>query len=157
MKPIDEINDAPYINVRNITLIKIKEETLPENTELEHVDQFNLKIKNETLPTLNINESSTVKEINSIAVENSNYTQLISRPNIDNSFQNSSSLNDEAINVQIIINGETINGRGSAQDVLQASAVAFIQAVNRYYVQKKANHKPCSKSKQRCVNNNATI
>lgn len=41
--------------------------------------------------------------------------------------------------VQIIINGETINGRGSAQDVLQASAVAFIQAVNRYYVQKKAN------------------
>ncbi|MFC4023970.1 2-isopropylmalate synthase [Oceanobacillus longus] len=36
--------------------------------------------------------------------------------------------------VQLIVNGETVNGRGSAQDVLQASANAFINAVNRYMI-----------------------
>lgn len=43
--------------------------------------------------------------------------------------------------VQINMAGQVINGRGTAQDVLQASANAFIQAVNRYFVQKKATTK----------------
>ena len=37
--------------------------------------------------------------------------------------------------VQIEVDGETVNGRGSAQDVLEASANAFLNAVNRYIVQ----------------------
>lgn len=36
--------------------------------------------------------------------------------------------------VQLIVNGETMNGRGTAQDVLQASVNAFLNAVNRYIV-----------------------
>lgn len=36
--------------------------------------------------------------------------------------------------VQLIVNGETVNGRGSAQDVIEASANAFINAVNRHVV-----------------------
>src|SRR5690625_2536371 len=36
--------------------------------------------------------------------------------------------------VQLIVNGETVNGRGSAQDVIEASANAFLNAVNRYVV-----------------------
>ncbi len=42
--------------------------------------------------------------------------------------------------VQIKINEQINNGRGTAQDVLQASANALIQAINRYYVQKKSNY-----------------
>lgn len=38
--------------------------------------------------------------------------------------------------VQLEVNGETINGRGAAQDVLQASAAAFVNAVNRYMIRK---------------------
>lgn len=37
--------------------------------------------------------------------------------------------------VQMIINGEPINGRGTAQDVIEASANAFLNAVNRYVIQ----------------------
>lgn len=36
--------------------------------------------------------------------------------------------------VQLEINGETMNGRGTAQDVIEASANAFLNAVNRYLV-----------------------
>ncbi len=36
--------------------------------------------------------------------------------------------------VQLIVNGEHVNGRGATQDVLEASAHAFINAVNRYVV-----------------------
>lgn len=36
--------------------------------------------------------------------------------------------------VQLVINDEAVNGRGSAQDVLQASANAFLNAVNRYMI-----------------------
>src|SRR5699024_7574988 len=36
--------------------------------------------------------------------------------------------------VQLIVNGETMNGRGTAQDVLQASVNAFLNAVNRYII-----------------------
>ncbi|WP_067729022.1 2-isopropylmalate synthase [Oceanobacillus damuensis] len=43
--------------------------------------------------------------------------------------------------VQLIVNGETVNGRGSAQDVLQASANAFINAVNRYIIKTKTTAK----------------
>lgn len=37
--------------------------------------------------------------------------------------------------VQLIVNDEQVNGRGSAQDVLAASANAYLNAVNRYVVQ----------------------
>ncbi|WP_164215778.1 2-isopropylmalate synthase [Virgibacillus sp. YIM 98842] len=37
--------------------------------------------------------------------------------------------------VQLMVNGETVNGRGAAQDVVEASANAFINAVNRHVVQ----------------------
>lgn len=37
--------------------------------------------------------------------------------------------------VQLIVGGETMNGRGTAQDVLQASVNAFLNAVNRYMIQ----------------------
>src|SRR5699024_4571729 len=37
--------------------------------------------------------------------------------------------------VQLIVNDEQVSGRGSAQDVLAASANAFLNAVNRYIVQ----------------------
>src|SRR5690625_1262250 len=40
--------------------------------------------------------------------------------------------------VQLIVNGETVNGRGSAQDVIEASAMAYLNAVNRYVVQKQS-------------------
>ncbi|MBR3117861.1 2-isopropylmalate synthase [Oceanobacillus profundus] len=43
--------------------------------------------------------------------------------------------------VQLIVNGETVNGRGSAQDVLQASASAFLNAVNRYIIKVKTIEK----------------
>ncbi|GAB4073067.1 2-isopropylmalate synthase [Barrientosiimonas marina] len=38
--------------------------------------------------------------------------------------------------VQLTVNGEMTNGRGAAQDVLEASVNAFLNAVNRYIVQK---------------------
>jgi 2-isopropylmalate synthase len=34
--------------------------------------------------------------------------------------------------VQLAVEGETVNGRGTAQDVIEASANAYINAVNRY-------------------------
>lgn len=37
--------------------------------------------------------------------------------------------------VQMIVNGEPVNGRGTAQDVIEASANAFLNAVNRYVIQ----------------------
>jgi 2-isopropylmalate synthase len=37
--------------------------------------------------------------------------------------------------VQLMVDGEAVNGRGSAQDVVEASANAFINAVNRHIVQ----------------------
>lgn len=37
--------------------------------------------------------------------------------------------------VQLVVNGEKVNGRGTAQDVIEASANAFLNAVNRYIVQ----------------------
>src|SRR5699024_5281318 len=37
--------------------------------------------------------------------------------------------------VQLKVNGTTVNGRGAAQDVLEASGSAFLNAVNRYIVQ----------------------
>ncbi|GAB3069066.1 2-isopropylmalate synthase [Virgibacillus ainsalahensis] len=36
--------------------------------------------------------------------------------------------------VQLVVNGEVVNGRGSAQDVIEASANAFLNAVNRYII-----------------------
>jgi 2-isopropylmalate synthase len=38
--------------------------------------------------------------------------------------------------VQLKVNGEQLNGRGSAQDVIEASANAFLNAVNRYLINK---------------------
>ncbi|AUJ23409.1 MULTISPECIES: 2-isopropylmalate synthase [Virgibacillus] len=37
--------------------------------------------------------------------------------------------------VQLTVNGETVNGRGSAQDVMEASVQAYLNAVNRYIIQ----------------------
>lgn len=36
--------------------------------------------------------------------------------------------------VQLIVDGKPVNGRGSAQDVIEASATAYLNAVNRYVV-----------------------
>ncbi|MBY7144230.1 2-isopropylmalate synthase [Virgibacillus sp. NKC19-3] len=36
--------------------------------------------------------------------------------------------------VQLEVNGEKVNGRGAAQDVIEASATAFLNGVNRYIV-----------------------
>src|SRR5690625_4984552 len=36
--------------------------------------------------------------------------------------------------VQLLVNDEQVNGRGSAQDVIEASAHAFLNAVNRYII-----------------------
>ncbi|OZU88132.1 2-isopropylmalate synthase [Virgibacillus indicus] len=41
--------------------------------------------------------------------------------------------------VQLFVNGEPVNGRGTAQDVIEASANAFINAVNRYIIQKNSS------------------
>src|SRR5690625_6552996 len=43
--------------------------------------------------------------------------------------------------VQLIVNGEHMNGRGTAQDVIEASANAFLNAVNRYVIQKQSEEK----------------
>ncbi|ASK63753.1 2-isopropylmalate synthase [Virgibacillus phasianinus] len=43
--------------------------------------------------------------------------------------------------VQLVVNNETMNGRGSAQDVIEASANAFLDAVNRYIVHQKTSIK----------------
>ena len=42
-------------------------------------------------------------------------------------------------NVRLIVNGEQMNGRAAAQDVIEASANAFLNAVNRYVIQKQAD------------------
>lgn len=47
--------------------------------------------------------------------------------------------------VQLIVNGEQMNGRGSAQDVIEASANAFVNAVNRYLIQKQATERQKAK------------
>src|SRR5690625_647947 len=41
--------------------------------------------------------------------------------------------------VQLLVNDEQMNGRGSAQDVIEASANAFINAVNRYLIEQNVN------------------
>src|SRR5699024_1171520 len=41
--------------------------------------------------------------------------------------------------VQLLVNGVQMNGRGSAQDVIEASANAFMNAVNRYVIQQRTN------------------
>ena len=41
--------------------------------------------------------------------------------------------------VQLLVNGVQMNGRGSAQDVIEASASAFMNAVNRYVIQQRTN------------------
>src|SRR5690625_5864542 len=41
--------------------------------------------------------------------------------------------------VQLLVNGEQMNGRASAQDVIEASANAFINAVNRYVILQNTN------------------
>src|SRR5690625_1751141 len=43
--------------------------------------------------------------------------------------------------VQLLINGEQMNGRASAQDVIEASANAFLNAVNRYVIRQQTNMK----------------
>src|SRR5699024_5098650 len=45
--------------------------------------------------------------------------------------------------VQLMIDSQLVSGRGSAQDIIEASASAYLIAVNRYIVQKstKAKHK----------------
>ncbi|GGB47802.1 2-isopropylmalate synthase [Virgibacillus dakarensis] len=43
--------------------------------------------------------------------------------------------------VQLVINGDPMNGRGSAQDVIEASANAFLNAVNRYIVYQQTSNK----------------
>lgn len=43
--------------------------------------------------------------------------------------------------VQLLVNNKQMNGRGSAQDVIEASANAFINAVNRYIIQHAAYNK----------------
>lgn len=43
--------------------------------------------------------------------------------------------------VQLVINDTPINGRGSAQDVVEASASAFLNGVNRYIVQQQVSKK----------------
>jgi 2-isopropylmalate synthase len=40
--------------------------------------------------------------------------------------------------VQLIVNGEPVNGRGTAQDVVEASANAYLNAVNRYVIQQQS-------------------
>ncbi|GAA3717831.1 2-isopropylmalate synthase [Salinicoccus jeotgali] len=41
--------------------------------------------------------------------------------------------------VQLMVEGQTVNGRGTAQDVIEASANAYINAVNRYILNVQAN------------------
>lgn len=43
--------------------------------------------------------------------------------------------------VQLIVNGEAVNGRGSAQDVIEASANAFLNAVNRCVIKENTKEK----------------
>ncbi|MGM8365021.1 2-isopropylmalate synthase [Virgibacillus sp. W0181] len=47
--------------------------------------------------------------------------------------------------IQLIVNEEHMNGRGSAQDVIEASANAFLNAVNRYIIQKQATERQKAK------------
>ncbi|MFC3039584.1 2-isopropylmalate synthase [Virgibacillus xinjiangensis] len=41
--------------------------------------------------------------------------------------------------VQLVVNEVRVNGRGAAQDVIEASASAFLNAVNRYIIQQNAS------------------
>ncbi|MFC3419818.1 2-isopropylmalate synthase [Salinicoccus hispanicus] len=41
--------------------------------------------------------------------------------------------------VQLSVEGEAVNGRGTAQDVIEASANAYINAINRYIMKTQAN------------------
>lgn len=43
--------------------------------------------------------------------------------------------------VQLVVNGDQVNGRGSAQDVIQASANAYLNAVNRFVVNEQTKNK----------------
>lgn len=43
--------------------------------------------------------------------------------------------------VQLVVNGEPVNGRGTAQDVIEASANAFLNAVNRYVIQEQTKQR----------------
>jgi 2-isopropylmalate synthase len=43
------------------------------------------------------------------------------------------------------VNGTTVTGRGSAQDVLEASAKSFLNAVNRVFFNQKAAVKETAK------------
>ncbi|GAA0419428.1 MAG: 2-isopropylmalate synthase [Bacillota bacterium] len=43
--------------------------------------------------------------------------------------------------VQLLVNGETVNGRGSAQDVMEASVQAYLNAVNRFIIQHQNSNK----------------
>src|SRR5690606_22539414 len=40
--------------------------------------------------------------------------------------------------VQMSVNGQVMNGRGTAQDVIEASANAYINAVNRYIIKQQS-------------------
>ncbi|MEK4802844.1 2-isopropylmalate synthase [Oceanobacillus sp. FSL K6-0118] len=40
--------------------------------------------------------------------------------------------------VQLSVNGEAVNGRGTAQDVIEASANAYLNAVNRYMIKQQS-------------------
>lgn len=42
------------------------------------------------------------------------------------------------VHVKMTVNNSTVSGRGSAQDVLEASAKAFLNAVNRVFFNQKA-------------------
>lgn len=43
--------------------------------------------------------------------------------------------------VQLLVNGEQMNGRGTAQDVIEASARAFVNAVNRFVILQQTDQK----------------
>ena len=48
--------------------------------------------------------------------------------------------------VQLSVNGTTVNGRGTAQDVLKASSHAFLNAVNRYIIKENTSEKELVKN-----------
>lgn len=48
------------------------------------------------------------------------------------------------VHVKMTVNGTTVSGRGSAQDVLEAAAKAFINAVNRVFFNQKAAKEPAT-------------
>ncbi|CDQ38847.1 MULTISPECIES: 2-isopropylmalate synthase [Virgibacillus] len=48
--------------------------------------------------------------------------------------------------VQLIVNGKTVNGRGSAQDVMEASVQAYLNAINRFIIHQNTEKKKTVKS-----------